>query len=165
MASDQPAARELFEHELACMNDSEQKFVEALGKIVPELHSPKVSELLSKYFNISQAQVKRLQEIFRLIKVPPRRDTSEAVDGIIAEFANYVGGETPAPATYDACACNMVARIASHHSTGYKQLNGLANASNTNTCAILLYDSQTEERDMVQNMDRLFVEIYQALSF
>ncbi|HEU5003672.1 MAG TPA: DUF892 family protein [Actinomycetota bacterium] len=165
MASDQPAARELFEHELAVINDSEQKFAEALGKIVPELNSAKVQELLGKYHTITQGQVKRLEDIFRLIKLPPRRDTSEATDGIIAEFANYVGAETPTPATYDACACNMVARIASHHSTAYKQLNGLANASNTNSCAILLYDSQTEERDMVQNMDRLFVEIYQALSF
>lgn len=165
MASDQPAARELFEHELAAINDSEQKFAEALGKIVPDLHSAKVQELLGKYHTTTQGQVKRLQEIFRLIKVAPRRDTSEAADGLIAEFANYVGAETPSPATYDACACNMVSRMASHHATAYKQLNGLANASNTNTCAILLYDSQTEERDMVQNLDRLFVEVYQALSF
>lgn len=165
MAGDQPAARELFEHELAAINDAEQKFAEAMQKIVPELHSAKVSELLGKYLMTTQGQIKRLGEIFRLIKVSPRRDTSEGIDGLIAEFANYVGGETPSPAMYDACACNLVARVASQQATAYKQLNGLANASNTNSCAILLYDSQTEERDMSQNLDRLFVEVYQALSF
>jgi ferritin-like metal-binding protein YciE len=165
MAGDQPAARELFEHELAAINDSEQKFAEALTKIVPELRSPKVSDLLGKYLATTQGQVKRLDEIFKLIKVPSRRDTSEGIDGLVAEFTNYVGAETPSPAVYDACACNLASRVSSHHGTAYKQLNGLANASNTNSCAILLYDSQTEERDMHQNLDRLFVEVYQALSF
>jgi ferritin-like metal-binding protein YciE len=165
MATDQPAARELFEHELAAVYDAEQKFAEALGKIVPQLRSPKASELLGKYHTTTTGQVKRLEDIFKLIKVSPRRDTSEGMDGLIAEFANYVGGETPSAASYDACACNLAARVASHQGTAYKQLNGLANASNNNSCAILLYDSQTEERDMVQNLDRLFVDIYQALSY
>ena len=165
MASDQPAARELFEHELAAMNDGEQKFAEALSGIVSNLKNPKLSELLSSYLGITNGQVKRLGEIFRLIKVPVRRDTSEGMDGLIAEFTNYVEGETPSPAGYDASAANFAARVAAHQSTGYKQLNGLANASNTNSCAILLYDSQTEERDMTQNLDRAFVDVYQALSF
>ena len=165
MATDQPAARELFEHELAAINDGEQKFVEALEEIVGNLRSPQLAELLQNYLRITKGQVKRLGEIFRLIKVPVRRDASEGMDGLIAEFANYVGAETPSPATYDACAANFAARVASHQSTAYKQLNGLANASNTNSCAILLYDSQTEERDMSQNLDRAFVDVYQALSF
>lgn len=165
MAGDQPAARELFEHELAAINDAEQKFSQAMQKIVPELHSPKVVELLGKYLATTQGQVKRIQEIFKLIKVSPKVENSEGIDGMIAEFENYVGGETPSPAVYDACACNLAARVASQQATVYKQLNGLANASNTNSCAILLYDAQTEERDVTQNLDRLFVEVYQALSF
>lgn len=165
MATDQPAARELFEHELAAMNDGEQKFAEGLQKIVPQLHSPKVANLLSGYLATTNRQIKRLEEIFKLIKVSPRRDTSEGIEGLLAEFANYVGAETPSPAVYDACACNLASRVSSQQATAYKQLNGLANASNTNSCAILLYDSQTEERDMTQNLDRLFVEVYQTLSF
>ena len=164
MAGDQPAARELFEHELAAIHDAEVKFAEALGKIVPNIHAARLQELLSKYLETTHAQVKRLGEIFRLLKMSPRRDTSQGFDGLLDEFEHYVGGETPMPATYDACAANMVARVCSQQGTAYKQLNGLSNASNNNNCAILLYDSQTEERDMSQNLDRLFVDVYQALS-
>ncbi|GAC1363729.1 MAG: hypothetical protein NVSMB32_05560 [Actinomycetota bacterium] len=164
MATDQPAARELFEHELAAINDAEQKFAEAMAKIVPNIQAARLQELLQKYLATTNGQIKRLNEMFRLIKMNPRRDTSEGMDGLLAEFANYVGGETPHPAAYDASAANMVARVASQQGTAYKQLNGLSNASNNNNCAILLYDSQTEERDMTQNLDRLFVDLYQALS-
>lgn len=164
MATDQPAARELFEHELAAIHYAETKLAEVLATIVPNIHAERLQLLLQKYMETTNAQIKRLGEMFRLLKMSPRRDPSEGLDGLVAEFNNYVGGETPHPATYDACAANMISRVCSQQGTAYKQLNGLSNASNNNNCAILLYDSQTEERDMTQNLDRLFVDLYQALS-
>jgi ferritin-like metal-binding protein YciE len=161
---DQAAARELFEHELGALVDAEEKFAEALGKIVPQIQSPKLSELLGRYREITKGQVRRLGEIFKLLKVSPQRATSEGMDGLIAEFENFVGAETPAPIAFDVCVAGLASKVASYQGACYKYLNGLANASNNNNCAILVYDSQTEERDMIQNIDRLVVELYQALS-
>jgi len=161
---EQAAARELFEHELAALTDAEEKFAEALAKVVPQVQSTKLSELLGRYQATTRGQVKRLGEIFRLLKVSPQRATSEGIDGLIAEFDNFVGAETPAPIAFDVCAAGLASKVASYQSACYKYLNGLANASNNNNCAILVYDSQTEERDMMQNIDRLTIELYQALS-
>jgi len=161
---EQAAARELFEHELAALTDAEEKFAEALAKVVPQVQSTKLSELLGRYQATTRGQVKRLGEIFRLLKVSPQRATSEGIDGLIAEFDNFVGAETPAPIAFDVCAAGLASKVASYQSACYKYLNGLANASNNNNCAILVYDSQTEERDMIQNVDRLFVDLYHDLA-
>ena len=123
---DQAAAREIFEHELAALTDAEEKTAEVLGKIVPQIHSLKLQQLLANYQQVTAGQVKRLADIFNLLKVTPQK--------------------------------------AAYQSACYKYLNGLANASNNNNCAILVYDSQTEERDMIQNVDRLVVDLYHDLA-
>lgn len=161
---DQAAAREIFEHELAALTDAEEKTAAALGKIVPEVHSFKLQQLLAKYQGITTGQVKRLADIFRLLKVPPSKAPSEGMDGLIAEFENFVKAETPSDIGFDVCAAGFAAKTSSYQSACYKYLNGLANASNNNSCAILVYDSQTEERDMIQNVDRLFVDLYHDLA-
>jgi ferritin-like metal-binding protein YciE len=86
------------------------------------------------------------------------------MDGLIAEFSNFVEAETPSDIGYDVCAAGFAAKTAAYQSACYKYLNGLANASNNNNCAILVYDSQTEERDMIQNIDRLVVDLYHDLA-
>jgi ferritin-like metal-binding protein YciE len=161
---DQAAAREIFEHELAALTDAEEKTAEILGKIVPQVQSLKLQELLAKYQGVTTGQVKRLGDIFRLLKVPPQKARSEGMEGLIAEFKDFVEAETPSAIGYDVCAAGFAAKTSSYQSACYKYLNGLANASNNNNCAILVYDSQTEERDMIQNVDRLVVDLYHDLA-
>ena len=86
------------------------------------------------------------------------------MDGLIAEFSNFVEAETPSDIGYDVCAAGIAAKTAAYRSACYEYLNGLANASNDDNCAILVYDSQTEERDMIQNVDRLVVDLYHDLA-
>lgn len=161
---DQAAAREIFEHELGALTDAEEKTAEVLGKMVPQIESQKLRELMAKYQQTSTGQVKRLGDIFRLLKVTPKKSPSEGMDGLIAEFKNFVEAETPSAIGYDVCVAGFAAKTSAYQSACYKYLNGLANASNNNNCAILVYDSQTEERDMIQNVDRLFVELYHDLA-
>jgi ferritin-like metal-binding protein YciE len=161
---EQAMAREVFEHELATITDGEEKFADALAKIVPEIRSPKLSELLGRYQEITRGQVKRLGDIFKLLKVAPRRGANTSMDGLITEFNDFINAETPSPIAYDVCCAGLSAKVSAYQAACYKYLNGLANASNNNNCAILVYDSQTEERDMMQNIDRLFVSLYEELA-
>src|SRR6266436_742771 len=87
---DQAAAREIFEHELAALTDAEEKTAEVLGKIVPQIHSLKLQQLLANYQQVSRGQVKRLADIFKLLKVSPQKASSEGMHGLIAEFSNFV---------------------------------------------------------------------------
>src|SRR6202023_572849 len=80
---DQAAAREIFEHELAALTDAEEKTAEVLGKIVPQVHSLKLQQLLANYQQVSAGQVKRLADIFKLLKVTPEKAPSAGVDGLI----------------------------------------------------------------------------------
>jgi len=161
---DQAAAREIFEHELAALLDAEEKTAEALGKMVPNITSPRLQELLGKYQQVSLGQVKRLGDIFKLLKVPPQKVPHEGTDGLVAEFTNLVEAESLAPIGYDVVAAGFAAKTSAYQSACYKYLNGLANASNNNNCAILVYDSQTEERDMIQNVDRVVIDLYHDLA-
>jgi len=65
---------------------------------------------------------------------------------------------------YDVSAAGFAAKTAAYQSACSKYLNGLANASNDNNCAILMDDSQTEERDMIHNVARLVVDLYHDLA-
>src|SRR5207302_1813222 len=107
---DQAAAREIFEHELAALTDAEEKTAELLGKIVPQVQSLKLQELLAKYQGVTTGQVKRLGDIFRLLKVSPQKATSEGMEGLIAEFKNFVEAETPSAIGYDVCAAGFAAK-------------------------------------------------------
>src|SRR6266571_5296513 len=127
---EQAAARELFEHELGALTDAEEKFAETLGKILPQIKTLRLQEVLGKYHQVTKGQIKRLGDIFRLLKMPPQRDTAAGMDGLIAEFEDFVGAETPSPIAYDVCALGVASKTASYQSACYKYLNGLANASN-----------------------------------
>src|SRR3984893_3020882 len=86
---DQAAAREIFEHELAALTDAEEKTAEVLGKIVPQIHSLKLQQLLANYQQVSRGQVKRLADIFKLLKVTPQKGPSAGMGGLVAEFTDF----------------------------------------------------------------------------
>src|SRR3982074_3345752 len=123
---DQAAAREIFEHELATLTDAEEKTAEVLGKIVPQIHSLKLQQLLASYQQVSAGQVKRLGDIFKLLKVSPQKAPSEGMDGLIAEFNSFVEAETPSDIGYDVCGAGFAAKTAAYQSACYKYPNGLA---------------------------------------
>src|SRR5882757_4585033 len=107
---DQAAAREIFEHELAVLTDAEEKTAQVLGKIVPQIHSLKLQQLLANYQQVTAGQVKRLADIFKLLKVTPQKTPSEGMDGLIAEFTDFVEAETPSDIGYDVCAAGFAAK-------------------------------------------------------
>src|SRR5213594_4133662 len=88
---DQAAAREIFEHELAALTDAEEKTAEILGKIVPQIHSLKLQQLIANYQQVSTGQVKRLADIFKLLKVTPQKAPSVGMDGLIATLGAFWG--------------------------------------------------------------------------
>src|SRR2546421_7972019 len=104
---DQAAAREIFEHELAALTDAEEKTAEVLGKIVPQIHALKLQQLMANYQQVSTGQVKRLADIFKLLKMPPRKATSEGMGGLIAEFTNFGEAEKPSDIRYHVCAAGF----------------------------------------------------------
>src|SRR2546423_5807362 len=111
---DQAAAREIFEHELAALTDAEEKTAGILGKIVPQIHSLKLQQLLANYQQVSTGQVKRLADIFKLLKVTPQKATSEGMDGLIAEFRNFVQAETPTAIGYDVRPARFAAQTSAY---------------------------------------------------
>src|SRR3981081_3575683 len=129
---DQAAAREIFEHELAALTDAEEKTAEVLGKIVPQIHSLKLQQLIANYQQVKTGQVKRLADIFKLRNVSPRTAPTEGVGALIAEFPDFVEAETPSDIGYDVCAAGFAAKTAADPSDCSKYLNGRAHRPNNN---------------------------------
>lgn len=88
---------ELFLAEIQDTYDAEQQLIKALPKMIEHATSPKLAKAFQNHLSETEQQVKRLEQIFQILDVTPKRKTCEAMKGLIAEAKDLVEnyGNTP----------------------------------------------------------------------
>lgn len=76
---------DLFEHELKDLYDAEKKLVKALEMQSNEVVDTEVSEAYEAHREQTVEHVARLERIFELLEVEPKRETCHGIDGLLRE--------------------------------------------------------------------------------
>jgi len=81
---------DLFVETLKDIYYAEKHILSALPGMVKSANSTELKEALETHRKETEGQVERLEEVFKLLEVPPRGKKCEAIEGILAEAKEHM---------------------------------------------------------------------------
>lgn len=115
----------LFIEELADMYNSEKQIVKALPKLIKVASLPDLKEALTKHWNETENQVRRIEKIFNILNQRPQEETCEAMEGIIAEADHMIQNKEKSP-TLDAAIISCCQKVEHYEIASYGTLKSFA---------------------------------------
>ncbi len=113
-----PTLRDLFIHQLQDLHSAETQLIEALPEMAEATHNAKLSKAINGHLKQTKAQLKRLDQIGRQLKVELSGETCKATKGLVAEASEWMG-ESAAPAVMDAGIILDAQRVEHYEISGY----------------------------------------------
>jgi ferritin-like metal-binding protein YciE len=147
--------QELFEHELRDIYDAEHKLVRALRMMAKKVPDRTLSEGLEEHRRITQGQIKRLEEVFRLLEKKPRREPCRGINGLIDEFKKFVDQEDVSDEILSAFAVGAGLKVEQYEIVAYQMLLKLASRLDLPDALDLLGENLSEEIDAVHQLEAL----------
>src|SRR5579883_2748368 len=90
MAIELKSFKDLFTNQIEDLYDAEQRLTKALPKMAEAAHSNQLKQAIQQHLSETQGHVSRLETIFREIGVEPKRETCEAMKGLISEGEDMI---------------------------------------------------------------------------
>src|SRR5437016_14163775 len=85
--------QDLFVDQLEDLYDAEQRLTQALPKMADAANSTQLKQAFQQHLTETQGHVARLETIFRQIGRDPKRETSQAMKGLITEGEEMVSAK------------------------------------------------------------------------
>ena len=77
--------QEKFVHELCLVYDAEHRFLEAQQEMIQQASDEHLRSMLQNHINQTQRQAQNLEQVFSQLGQEPRRTTSQAAQGLVAD--------------------------------------------------------------------------------
>lgn len=117
--------RELFTDELQDMYSAEHQIIEAMPKLIKAASQPELKDALTTHLHETKNQVKRLEEIFGLLNIAAEENTCEAMEGLLKEADELVGGKAKS-STLDAAIISAGQKVEHYEMASYGTLRSFA---------------------------------------
>jgi ferritin-like metal-binding protein YciE len=82
--------QDLFVYEIEDLYDAENRLTKALPKMADAATSSQLKQAIEQHLTETQGHVSRLETIFREMNMEPKRETCEAMKGLISEGEEVV---------------------------------------------------------------------------
>jgi ferritin-like metal-binding protein YciE len=145
---------DLFHETLKDIYFTENKILKTLPKMAKASQSEDLAAAFNKHFRETQGQVKRLEQVFKIIGKPPRGKTCEAINGITDEGAEIMKDFKGMPAL-DAGLLAAAQAVEHYEISRYGTLRTWAEELGMPDAAKLLQATLAEE----ENTDRTLTEL------
>lgn len=146
---------QLFVDELSDMYDSEKQIVRALPKLIKVASLPDLKEALTKHWNETENQVKRIEKIFSLLDLKLEEITCEAIEGLLKEADSLVEDKEKS-ATLDAAIISAAQKVEHYEIASYGTLRSFAKSLDLDSEIIeLLQDTLDEEAAADKKLTRI----------
>ncbi len=139
--------------------DVEQQIVKALPKMIKAASNLKLKEGLSDHLTETEEHVERLEKLFTLIDVKPKKIKVEAIRGMV-EDATWLTEQDTNAATLDALIIGAARHVEHYEMSGYLTLLDWAKMLGLNEAAELIEETLEEEK----NADSLLSELTQTVA-
>jgi len=135
---------DLFLNQIEDLYDAENRLTKALPKMAEAAHSTQLKQAFLQHLTETQGHVSRLETIFRVLNVEPKRETCEAMKGLIAEGEQIVGAKGD-PDVKDAAIIAAAQRVEHYEISGYGSARTFAQRLALTQAANLLQQTLNEE--------------------
>lgn len=136
--------KDLFINQIEDLYDAENRLTKALPKMAEAAHSPQLRQAFQTHLSETQGHVSRLETIFREIKVEPKRETCEAMKGLIAEGEEMINAKGDSDVK-DAALIAAAQRVEHYEMSGYGTARTFAQRLGLTQAANLLQQTLNEE--------------------
>jgi ferritin-like metal-binding protein YciE len=140
---------ELFEHELKDMYAAETALLDALEQMASESSDRDIRKAFAQHRKETQAQIKRLEKIYRSIGQKPEGGTCPGIEGLIKEKKLFMR-ERPSAELLEFFNIGASQKVERYEITAYESLIDMAEKLGM-TDAVELLEENLQEEEMALN--------------
>jgi ferritin-like metal-binding protein YciE len=146
--------RDLFVDELRDLYDAENQITEALPKLIEKAHYPELKSALQEHLEVTQGQVRRLEDIFTGLNEKATGETCYGMKGLIKE-GDDMAGRDGTPSVIDAAIISAAQRVEHYEMAGYGTVRTYAELLGENQYAELLQQTLDEEKEADETLTNI----------
>jgi ferritin-like metal-binding protein YciE len=135
---------DLFVEQIQDLYDAEQRLVKALPKMAEVSTSAELRSAFESHLQETEGHVQRLEQVFAELGQEPKKETCDAMKGLIKEGEKTM--EIEDPALRDAAMIGAANRVEHYEMAGYGTARTLASALGLSRSANLLEATLEEEK-------------------
>ncbi len=135
---------DLFVNQLEDLYDAEQRITEALPQMSQAAHSSQLKQAFDSHLQETRGHVRRLETVFQQLGMEPKRETCQAMKGLISEGSQIIkasGDEN----VRDAGLIAAAQRVEHYEMAGYGTVRSLARQLGRDDIAQILQQTLDEE--------------------
>jgi ferritin-like metal-binding protein YciE len=137
--------QDLFVDQIRDLYDAEQRIVKALPKMIDTATAPELKQAFQQHLRETEGHVTRLERIFNQMGIDAKRETCEAMKGIISEGEEIVSAKGD-PMIKDAALIAAAQRVEHYEMAGYGTARTFALQLNLTDAGNLLEQTLREEK-------------------
>jgi len=142
---------DLFVNQIEDLYDAENRLTKALPKMADAAASSSLKQAFQSHLRETEGHVARLETIFREVKVDPKRETCEAMKGLISEGEDMISA-TGDSDVKDAALIAAAQRVEHYEISGYGTARTIAQRLGLTDVAALLQQTLEEEKAADQKL-------------
>lgn len=146
--------KDLFVNQIEDLYDAENRLTKALPKIADAASSSQLKQAIQHHLTETQGHVSRLETIFRELNIEPKRETCEAMKGLIAEGEEMVKAKGDSNVK-DAALIAAAQRVEHYEISGYGTARAFAKRLGLTQAANLLQQTQSEEEAADRKLNQI----------
>jgi ferritin-like metal-binding protein YciE len=146
--------QDLFQHQIEDLYDAENRLTQALPKMAEAAHSSQLKQAFQSHLRETEGHVSRLEQIFREMRIDPKRETCPAMKGLIAEGEEMIKA-TGDPDVKDAALIAAAQRVEHYEISGYGTARAFARRLGLTQAANLLQQTLEEESAADEKLNRI----------
>lgn len=151
--------KDLFVEQVEDLYDAEQRLVDALPDLVDAANSSELRSAFENHLTETKGHVSRLESVFKQLDMDPKRQSCEAMKGLIKESDAVVKAKGD-PSVKDAALIAAAQRVEHYEIAGYGTARTFAQKIGRNDIAQTLQQTLDEEG----NADRKLTEIAESFA-
>lgn len=145
---------DLFIDQIRDLYDAEQRITNALPKMIEAAHSPDLKQAFDSHLQETKGHVTRLENIFRQIGAETKRETCQAMKGIIDEGEQMVKAKGSSDVR-DAALIAAAQRVEHYEMAGYGTARTFALQLGRQEVANILQQTLQEEKMADEKLNRI----------
>jgi ferritin-like metal-binding protein YciE len=145
---------DLFIQQIEDLYDAEQRLVKALPKMAEASTSPALKQAFESHLGETKGHVQRLEQVFQSIRKEPKKQTCDAMKGLIEEGEDMVSNTDQSPLR-DAGLIAAANRVEHYEIAAYGTVRTLAKTLGIAEAVNLLEATLTEEKKADEKLTKL----------
>ena len=152
---------EKFAYELSVLFDAEHQFLEAQRQMVQQATENNLKSMLEMHIELSEGQIRNLEEVFSVLGQEPKRMKSGAASGLVADAQKLIKEIANSPQLLDPAIGGAQAKVEHFEMACYRGLVTGAQQMGNQQVVKLLQQNLEQEEQTAQKIEQSMPQLLQ----